>query len=354
MVLANSKNLSIPSFDIKINGSPLSLNAKMNVISIVVDEDVNLPSMFVLEFAGLNDQKQEIELLDDQNLLAIGNVVQVKLGYKDALVPLIAGEITSLEPEFYFSRPPRLIVRGYNRLHRLQRGRKTRTFLQNKDSDIASQIASEAGLTISTEDSQVTHDYLLQANQTDWEFLKARAHLINYEIFVEDKTLFFRPVGNAETAILTLTSQEHLLEFYPRLSAMGQVSEVAVQGWDVKEKKEILSTAQSLKSIMDKKNSGVAVSQRAFGNAMETVSDRPIIAQAEADQIAKAVLENTALNFITGEGICWGYTNLRAGKVIEIAGIGKRFSGSYYVTATSHRYGTRGYYTYFNVKRNAS
>ena len=59
------------------------------------------------------------------------------MGGEGDLTKLISGEITALEPEFVTSRIPLLRVRGYDRRHRLQRGRKTRTFLQQKDSDIA-------------------------------------------------------------------------------------------------------------------------------------------------------------------------------------------------------------------------
>jgi phage protein D len=41
--------------------------------------------------------------------------------------------------------------------------------------------------------------------------------------------------------------------------------------------------------------------------------------------------------------------------VIEIAGIGTRFSGDYYVTSVLHSYTRRdGYVTRFEVRRNAS
>ena len=69
-------------------------------------------------------------------------------------------------------------------------------FVGLKDSDIASQIASEANLEVDAVDSKVTHDYVIQANQTDLEFLRERAGRIQYEVFVSDKTLHFRPVQN--------------------------------------------------------------------------------------------------------------------------------------------------------------
>ena len=62
-----------------------------------------------------------------------------------------------------------------------------------------------------------------------------------------------------------------------------------------------------------------------------------------------------ALAYISGEGLCIGRTDLRAGKVIKIEGLGRRFSGLYYVTATRHTYTpAAGYRTAITVKRNAT
>ena len=93
----------------------------------------------------------------------------------------------------------------------------------------------------------------------------------------------------------------------------------------------------------------------AFGAAIELLSAHPVATQAEADQLAKARFNHLVLDLISGEGVCWGRTDLRAGKVITIDGVGQRFSGQYYVTAVVHRYlPQRGYQTHFTVRRNAS
>jgi phage protein D len=189
------------------------------------------------------------------------------------------------------------------------------------------------------------------------EFLQERARRIQYEVVVDDKTLLFRPVANAETEILTLTPNDDLLEFFPRLSSVRQVSEVTVRGWNPKDKAEFVGKAKTGDEVstMAGKVTGGALIESAFGAAIAMVSDRPVMTQAEADQLAKARFNNVALALICGEGTCRGRTDLRAGKVIKIDGVGKRFSGQYYVTSTSHRYSPQnGYFTHFTIRRNAS
>ncbi|NEO72511.1 contractile injection system protein, VgrG/Pvc8 family [Moorena sp. SIO3H5] len=357
MPVANRESPLVPNFEIIINGSPLPVEAKLHVISLTVDHDVKLPGMFTLELTHSDSKQEETTWINDEELFAIGNVVEVKLGYGDNLETLIIGEITGIDPEFAFDRLPRLTVRGYDRRHRLQRGKKTQTFLQQKDSDIAAKIARDAGFTAQVEDSQVVHEYILQAEQTDIEFLQERAKRINYEVVVEDKTLFFRPVGNAESEIITLSFEDDLIEFYPHLSSMGQITELTVRGWNPKEKQEIVAQAKvgDEVSTMGGQKSGAALVEDAFSTAVVQVSDRPVFTQAEADQFAKARFNNIALTLITGEGVCWGRTDLRAGKVIKIEGLGKRFNGQYYVTATvNHYHAQSGYRTHFTARRNST
>ncbi len=346
----------VPDFDILINGSPLSVEQETHVVSITVEKDIHLLSMFVLEISGSTTRANDLDWIDDEKLFAIGNEVEIRLGYANDVATVLVGEIIGLEPEFASDRPPSMTVRGYDRRHRLLRDRKTRTFSKQKDSDIAAQIASDAKLTPQVQDSQVVHDYVVQANQTDLEFLQERARLIQYEVFVEDKTLFFRPVANAASEILTLSLEQDLLEFYPRLTSMSQINQVTVRGWDIKEKQATIGQARTGDEVsrMGGENSGAGLVETAFGAASTSVIDRPVMTQAEADRIAKGRFNRAVLGLISGEGMCWGRTDLQAGKVIKLDGLGKRFSGQYYVTAVTHRYRSdRGYYTHFQVRRNA-
>jgi phage protein D len=161
MPLLNQDGPLVPEFDVVINGTAMTADMQAYVVSVSVDDQVALPSMFTLEMAGSDNQGEEIPWIDDEKLFSLGHVVEIKMGYADQLETLFKGEITGLEPEFTFDRLPGLTVRGYDRRHRLQLGRKTKTFVQQKDSDIASQVASGAGLTAQVTDSTVVHDYVV-------------------------------------------------------------------------------------------------------------------------------------------------------------------------------------------------
>ncbi len=351
---ARPKELVRPVFTINVDGSPLPLALALRVNAILVDQDLGQPDMCSIELAG-GDRDNETAWIDDDTF-ALGAALEIRFGYGKTQQAVVSAEITGLEPVYQRGGRPQLTVRGHDRRHRLLRGRKTRSFVQQKDSDIAATIAADAGLTAQAEDSQVVHDYVLQPNQTDLEFLRERARRIQYEVVVEDQTLYFRPVQNAQGEVLTLTLDDDLLEFSPRLSILGQLSELELRGWSPKDKKEIVAQARSGDEVstMGGSDSGAALAERAFGAAALLVSDAPVFSQAEADQRARAHFNRAVLELIVGDGVCSGRTDLRPGQVIKLDGIGTRFSGQYYVSATRHRYTPRdAYQTQFVVQRNA-
>jgi phage protein D len=352
---AQPQEIVRPAFAISVDGTPLPLAVALQVSGISIDEDAGLPGMFALELAG-GDRDNETAWIDDDSF-ALGATLEIKLGYGKTLQPVISAEITALEPTYQRGGRAQLTVRGHDRRHRMLRGRKTRSFVQQKDSDIAATIASEAGLTVQAEDSQVVHDYVLQPNQTDLEFLRERASRIQYEVVVDGQTLHFRPVQNAQGEVLTLTPDDDLLEFYPRLSILGQLSELELRGWSPKDKKEIVAKAKSGDEVstMGGSDSGAALADSVFGAAVLLVSDAPVFTQAEADQRARAHFNRALLELIVGDGVCSGRTDLKPGQVIKLDGLGTRFSGQYYVSAIRHRYTPRrAYQTHFEVRRNAT
>lgn len=354
MASLNGVKALLPNIKVLIQGKPLLAAADVDLVSVTVSEDLEVPSMFALELVSWDLAKEKFTWVDD-DLFQVGNEVEIQMGYDHDVKTVMVGEITGLEPEFVRGVTPLLIVRGHDLRHRLLRGSKTKSFVKMKDSEIASKIAQSQGLTPKVKDSKVKQEYILQHNQTDWEFLQQRADRIGYEVVVEDKTLYFRPHQNDAPKVLTLKFAEDLTEFLPRLSTMSLVQEVEVRGWSAKDKKEVMGKAGVGKEggKMGGKDTGTKAI-KTFGKSTATIVSQPIASKAEADQMALGQFKEMAIAYITGEGKCQGTPSLQAGKVIEITGVGKRFSGLYYVVSSEHRYSqAQGYSTSFTVKRNA-
>jgi phage protein D len=348
---------SVRALAVEVNGRRLNRELDLTLSAVTVEEHVDLPSMFTLELIADDGPggREPASWIDDHRVFAIGDEIQIKLGQLgSALQPVITGEVTALDIEFTNDGSTRLTVRGYDRRHRLQRGRRVRTFVKRTDSNIAEIIAGGAGLGFEGDDSGTIHEHVIQANQTDLAFLQERARRINYEVVIEDRTLYFRPVAYDSAPVLSLSIDNELSAFRARFTSAGQVSRVEARGWSVKAKEAVVARASTCPRMGEESTRSAAQVGKVFGEAEELLSWEPVDNREEADARANARLAAIGLGLVRGEGVCMGRPDLRAGKVIEIEGIGKRFSGPYYVKAVSHNYGPEGYSTQFTAWRNST
>jgi uncharacterized protein involved in type VI secretion and phage assembly len=81
----------------------------------------------------------------------------------------------------------------------------------------------------------------------------------------------------------------------------------------------------------------------------EVIADHPVTTQAEADAMAQSVCDEMGNAFIQAEGTCLGNPAVHAGAIVELKGIGQRFSGRYRITHALHRYDDSGYRTDFTI-----
>jgi hypothetical protein len=223
---------------VSVNGEPLSTVLNGRLIRVEVDNHVNLPGMFELTFLDYDCTTLSLGGIQMGSIVTIAGQDVAPLpaiGTLSALTaaPLITGEVTALEGLLDGQR--RLtVVRGYTQAHRLQRARKSQTFIGMTDSDIAVQIATAAGLTPGTIDPTTTvHSYLAQVNQTDWEFLRSRALEIGYDTGVSNGQFYFRSAATpASTEPVTIAFPETLFSFRPRVSSGNLTPDVEVRVWD--------------------------------------------------------------------------------------------------------------------------
>lgn len=343
-----------PQFRVKINGQRLPQAIAPDVMSIEVSEDLDALNMFTLTLNIWDLANGQLQWIDDDRF-ALGMPIEIRLGYHQQIpeIPLIVGEIVGIEPEFRADASPKMVVRGYDFRHRLMRSTETRVFTKMSDLSMLKQIAQDAGLKGGKKDFLIQHDHVFQRNQSNFDFLQGRATRYGHRLgILKDKmgkTIDFVPVVSPKPRVDLTLERQDLIEFSPRLSAMGLLGEVEVRQRDHSGAQGIIISYSTVSAYGKAK--GVA---NAYGSGKVQILDQRVIDTNEAEKVAAGQANLSAMSTFTGEGICEGNPQLQVGKTLKLEGLGAQFSGNYLVTATTHRY-TRwsGYQTEFTVRRSA-
>jgi phage protein D len=365
-----------PEFAIEIEGEELDPASKGDVLELKIEMTFNEMTSAEVKLNNFDDTAYDLKW-SDADKLRLGSRVHVKLGYADRTRSMMRGYISTLTPEFA-DGPPTLTVRALDGMVRLKSSKPPAeevTYKKVTDSQIAQKIAQRHNLRVKVTEEGPVHDLVVQRNTDDATFLKERAKLHSFEVFMrtdpdtgEDVLHFVSPTdGRGSEPISTYTLAwggmrntdipPSLIEFKPVLAAGDQVQSVTVRGWDPKTKKKISQTATRANTpgVAQIDNTNGPEAAATMGGTSEAkrevVVDRPVASEEEALKVAQTILSERAYRFLTGHGKVIGLPDLRPGTNVEIGGVGRRFSGTYFVTKVTHVLNQQGFLTEFDVSR---
>lgn len=345
---------------IEINGTKLPADIASLMVYGYVDDSRNLPDMFMLRF------RDPDQVVVEKAGIKIAAPIKVKVQTADPTGPevLLDGEITAIELNAdkvgtYTE------IRGYDKAHRLTRGRRVVAYPNMTISDIVRKVAGRAQIPAGDIDNvkgvggdpqtQITQD-----NVTDADFLQRLADLVGAQFAVVEGKLNFKlpePPKDAPAPTAKATKDPQVLELGRNLqsiratvTAAEQVPEVEARGWDPKQKKEVSQKAKP-------KLSGIEVAGLDPAAIAGKVGAPPLLAANPAwrtQGLVQASSEALAQQFGTAaaelEGVARGNPKLRAGEAITLANVAPTFAGKYTLTTTRHLFSPEaGYTTAFTV-----
>lgn len=320
--------------EIKLNGSSAPAAVMEDLLECSVENSIHLPDM-----CSLRLRDTEFRWLDSSQFVA-GVKLVVQAGAEKSSAPVIfTGEIAGMEMDLSGNGFVTLVIRAYDRSHRLHRGRQQRSFVQMKDSDIVQKVGSEAGFTVTADTTGQVHEWVMQNNETNWEFLQERAAYNGFRLYcVGENGLHFKKVKDGGDSVTQLEWGTNMRSFRPRVSASPQVAEVTVRGWDPKEKRAIIGKSAEPKGLADVSAKDGKKAASVFGPAKMVVVDRPIHSQGEADALACSLFDEINADYLEADGLCYGRPEIKPGIQVQVKNVGEKFSGKYFITASTHIY----------------
>lgn len=323
MALTPTLERLVPSRRVCLDGLPIAPELDGALARVVVDMAADAFNLCELLFSdpGLE--------LAHGGRFEPGTPVMVELGHQGRLVSVFDGEVVAVESRFTRDRPPGLVVRCYERLHRLALEPKTRSFVQADLADIVRRVAHDAGL--AGEAPHTSRDHVLQANETDFAFLRRLAARIGHQLFMSDKKIVVAPPPRL--AELSFAPGEGVKRLDVRMRSDGPPDGVAVRGWDPVRKQPIVASHGAAS------DGGVVIDQVAVADTDDALA------------VAKAAAARLAARRITASGELVGEPRVVPGRVLSFERFGEPIDGRYEVESCRHTFDRRGYRLSFHAAR---
>ena len=294
------------------------------------------------------------------DVLKLGTRVWIRMGYGDrsGQQVLLSGYITNVGTSFSEGASPDLEVSGQDVLYRLNLGTNERRLEAKSVRDAVALVAADNGFSLrfaGTPPDQVTLDSNFEK---DLEFLRRLTSSFStrnkkWEFFSRadeaGDTLHFRPRSVDAAPVGTLKWGADLLSFRPQADLGNQVSKVVVQGWDEVAKQAIVGEARAQGEGGKPKTAG-QIQQGFLSREVVRTLRLPVKSKKEADERAEAALANMIADHLRGEGETFGFPELLPDTRVKLDGLGAKFSRTFYVTKTVHRFDSSGYRTRFSVE----
>lgn len=319
----------------------------LHLESLTIESSLHMPDMAVIvlrDNTPLSTGGSAFRFVDKPDQFVNGNTMSITVRVGNHIEQKVFdGEIVEVEASLH-SHGQRLVVRGFDRLHKLARGTYTRTFQNVTDMDVVKKIASEVRLKPKVGKANFVHDYVLQANQTNLDFLRERAIALGYLLFVEGEELNCVPMESMGHAGVFQWGV-NLLEFNPRTSSIGQAKTTTLRSWDPERKQAVISSTGKGKGEPEAPAAGEEDLAADY-----TLTNRVIHKEKYAELVATGTADERRQKFVEATGTVGGFPSLTAGMTVDIKGVSTRFEGRYTVSAVTHNFRTtHGYTTDFVI-----
>jgi len=351
----------VPTSVIKVGKRDLVRDLYLTITNTEVELKLNAAGRFSFTVASAFDWKRreflgkaaldEVDLLE---LFAFGAEVEVWIGYgvpSGLKKSIIKGIITEIGTSFAESGTPALSVSGYDAVYPLGIGKNTRMWDDKKPSEAVQEVARENSMSIEVGVEDAAEKRIDQSKESDRDFIDKMAKLAKAVFYFRDGKLIFATRRNTSAAVADIAWGEGLSSFSPTANIAKQITAVEVHGWVATKGKAVIGKA----TRGDEK--GVESGTQSGAQRIAALSNKPVLSisaavhtQEEADERAKAILEERAQDFVTGEGECVGLPDLLPDRTVNISGVGRAFSKTYYITETTHSIDGKGYRTRFKVE----
>lgn len=330
------------SLTILANGAELA--DTIQVVSVEIVKRINrIPSATISFIDG--DMPEGTFPNSDAATFLPGTEITVNAGYAGSEATIFTGIVIKHAVTIGAENQARLVLECRDKAIAMTVGRKNANYVDQKDSDIISAVVGTySGLSVTASSTTTTYKELVQYYCSDWDFVLARAEANGMIVTTEAAAITVAAPVVSGTAPLLLTYGIDLVEFDAEIDSRTQLTQVTGTTWDL--------ASQAI------------VQQQATPNALTSqgnlTSDTlaKVIGLSTYNMQSPAPIDSTALKaWADGQQLKAGLSRIRGsmrfqgsalalpGTLVQLAGVGQRFSGNVLATGVTHKLAGGNWFT---------
>ena len=339
----NTSAHDVVTFDILLNGE--AVNSEYQVLSISVSREINrVPSArIILRDGEASERTFSISNKDD---FKPGKKIQINAGRDGTKNQVFKGIITKHAIRVKTSGNSELHIECHDEAVRMTLGRQSHYFEQVKDNEVCDELIGKyKGVTAKVADTTLKHKELIQHHISDWDFMLLRSEANGMLVNVDDGTIIIDKPDTKQDAVTRITYGDSILEFEAEMDARMQWKKVQAVSWDFSNQRLFDADASSASFTEHGNISGSELADILSPKEYKLHHSGNLLEQELQDWVDGMMLRSR-LAKIRGRARFFGYAGVKPGMMVELAGVGERFTGKAFVTAVRHDIGSGSWDTH--------
>lgn len=245
----------------------------------------------------------------------------------------MSSENKTLTPTWiaYVDGAPQMEVQIEAKLHRLDKGERTRACENKTTAQIIKEIISKHNLTVEVEEFGPKHDYTEQRNITDYDYITRLAYRYGKAVWCQGGTVHVKTEITPSDDDVILERGKSIISARTKTSIAKQLSAATCTGWSIMDCRGFATTA-TMKDIPLRIGGEYSWEDNSKGydpKRTEQITTEEILDEEDAAAVAKAYIQNRSLKFqscdIKTQGNC-----------LTVKYVGKQSDGEYLIESVEY------------------
>jgi Rhs element Vgr protein len=337
LLIPNPSRHDVVTFTILANEK--AINPAFEILSISITKEVNRIPVARIVVKDGEASARNFEISNQEDFVP-GKKIKIKLGFDGNNAQVFQGMIVRHAIKIRENGNTELQIECRDEAVKMTIGRHNRYYENLKDSQLFDTLIGKyKGLKSESQPTALTHKEIVQHHITDWDFMLLRAEANGMLVIVDDGTLKITKPNTKPDPVLQVTYGTSILEFEAELDARNQWKNVKAISWDYANQQPFDASTSEAAAFSQHGNIKGSDLANAINLEQYEVHHSGHLLEQELQDWVDGLMLRSRLAKIRGRAKVTGFSGIKPGDMVKLAGVGDRFNGKAYVTAVKHEAG---------------